>query len=42
MRWATFEREMAKVEDAETLVNGYTVLLVKRLTKRWGNTRESG
>ena len=34
MRWATFEREMAQVEAAETLVNGYTVLLVRRLTKR--------
>ena len=34
MHRQTFEREMAKVEDAETLVNGYTVLLVRRLTKR--------
>jgi len=29
----TFARERAKVEDAEILVNGYTVLLVRRLTK---------
>ena len=33
MRRRTFEREMVKVEDAETLVNGYTVLLVERLMK---------
>ncbi len=33
VRRRTFEREMAKVEDAETLVNGYTVLLVERLMK---------
>ena len=34
MHQRTFAREMAKVEEAETLVNGYTVLLVRRLTKR--------
>ena len=34
MHRRTFAREMAKVEEAETLVNGYTVLLVRRLTKR--------
>ena len=34
MHRRTFAREMAKVEDAETLVNGYTVLLVRRLPKQ--------
>ena len=34
MHRRTFAREMARVEDAETLVNGYTVLLVQRLAKR--------
>jgi hypothetical protein len=34
MHQRTFEREMAKLEDAETLVDGYTVLLARRLTRR--------
>jgi hypothetical protein len=34
MHRRTFAREIAKVEEAETLVNGYTVLLVQRLAKR--------
>jgi hypothetical protein len=34
MHRRTFAREMAKVEDAEMLVNGYTVLLVGRLAGR--------
>jgi len=36
MHRKTFAREIAKVEDAESVcdVNGYTVLLVRRLTKQ--------
>src|SRR3954469_4085862 len=34
MHRRTFARERAKVEDAETLVNGYTVLIVERLAGR--------
>jgi len=34
MRWRTFNREIANVGAAEDLVNGYTVLLVNRLTNR--------
>jgi len=34
MNRRTFERERARVEEAETLANGYTVLLVQRLAGR--------
>ena len=34
MHRRTFGRERARVEDAEMLANGYTVLLVERLRKR--------
>jgi hypothetical protein len=34
MHRRTFARERARVENAETLANGYTVLLVERLRKR--------
>ncbi|GJD54045.1 hypothetical protein OPKNFCMD_6825 [Methylobacterium crusticola] len=33
MRWATFEREMAKVEAAEAIVDGHTQLLLKSLNR---------
>ncbi len=34
MHRRTFARERARVEEAEMLANGYTVLLVQRLAKR--------
>jgi hypothetical protein len=36
MRWATFDREMAKVEDAEAIVNGHLWVLVQMLGGRIG------
>ena len=32
-RWATFDREMAKVEDAEVTVNGHLWVFVQKLNK---------
>jgi hypothetical protein len=36
MRWATFDREMAKVEDAEAIVNGHLWVFVQKLGGRIG------
>ena len=34
MRWATFNHLMARVDAAEDIVNGHTILLLERLTRR--------
>ena len=36
MRWATFDRELAKIEAAETTVNGHTWALLQSLNRRLG------
>lgn len=36
MRWKTFDREIAKVEAAEAVVNGHTWLLAQRLDHQFG------
>jgi hypothetical protein len=35
MRWKTFEREMARVEDAEAVVDSYLGALVQKLMPQW-------
>ena len=34
MHWATFNREMAKVDAAETIVNGHTWAFLQKVEKR--------
>jgi len=36
MRWATFDREIARVEEAEAVVDGHLRAFVQKLNRRLG------
>jgi len=36
MRWATFDREIARVEEAEAVVDGHLRVFVQKLNRRLG------